>query len=120
MLSYERLLAYQAAVKMSQIVAPLIGKIRLHSLTSALQLERALGSVEDNTVEGATASTPGRKANFFRIARDSAGECSGNLRRSHRKGRISDAEWLQARIAIDHMYKLGLDLTVTGRVLCYR
>lgn len=65
----------------------------------ARQLSRAADSVEDNTAEGGSATTAGRKANFFRIARDSAGECGSQLRRALRKGWITRAEWTEAQLA---------------------
>jgi hypothetical protein len=63
--SNERLFAYQAAVRFNTIVEPLLKKIARHSPGHARQLRR--DSIEDNTAEGGTATTAGRKAYLLRI-----------------------------------------------------
>ena len=100
---YERLIAWQPAVRFNQRVEPLVKKIARHAPARARQLSRAADSVEDNTAEGGSATTPRKKANYFRIARDSAGECGGQLRRALRKGWITFAEWSAAQIVLNEV-----------------
>jgi four helix bundle protein len=100
---YERLIAWQAAVRFNERVEPLVKKIARHAPARARQLSRAADSVEDNTAEGGSATTPRKKANYFRIARDSAGECGGQLRRALRKGWITFAEWSAAQIVLNEV-----------------
>lgn len=100
-MSYETLDAYRAAVEFNKLVQPLIVKIAIHSESHAGQLLRAADSLEDTTAEGGTATTPGKKANYFRIGRDSGGECRAQLKRAARKGWITDSECVEATIALN-------------------
>ena len=86
---------------MSKALEPLIERIAQSDPAFAAHLRKTVDSIEDNTAEGGMATTPGRKANFFRMGRDSGGELDGQLMRAARRGLIINAERIAVQLILN-------------------
>ena len=101
MYNYGDLDAQNEIVRLSKALQPLIVKIDKDAARFAEHICKTLDSMEDNSNEGGTATTPGRKANFFRIARDSGGELQGQIRRAERRGYITKEERIEVGLILN-------------------
>ena len=88
-------------VRLAEALQPVLAEIRLRDVRLADHISKTFGSIEDNTNEGKTATTRGRKANFYRIARDSGGELEGQVRRAERNGYIAKQERIGVGIILN-------------------
>lgn len=97
-MSFEKLRVYRAAEQLSAEADRLIALADSRFSDHLDQLDRAASSVEYNIGEAYGLETPGNKAHHLRIARGSADETRGVIRKLTRQGAFKPAQSSRASI----------------------
>jgi four helix bundle protein len=102
-LPHERLKVYQLAEELATLMFTIAQRVPPAQHDLRTHTERTAGSITANTAEGALELSPGKKAQYYRIARASAGELHAHVLSLRRLNFASREEVLAAATLIDRI-----------------